>query len=443
MGVFFGTDGLRGEIGNDLNHEIAYNCGNALGKLFTNSNILLGKDTRISGDYIATAFASGVISSGSNITYIGVCPTPGIAYLANSLNFDYAVAITASHNPMEHNGIKIFDNNYRKIADKKEELLERNFFHRITVPNSNLGHIFYKPHLIRKYKNFLLSNSNNFENLHIALDCANGATGRIAKYIFEKTGAKVSLINTENSGLNINKDCGATSTSHIQKLVTDTHADVGFAFDGDGDRVIAIDKDGSIIDGDQIIYILTKYYIKSNKLRTSAVVGTRHTNMGMELALNKLGVELYRTDIGDKFVSSKLIENNLQIGGEQSGHIILRDLLPTGDGILTAITLCKIISEEKLTLKDLCDYTPSKQCNKSVKTNHKLNIINSEKLSSAINRYESKLRGKGRIMVRVSGTEPVIRIMVESDCDDTSQRIASNIESIIIEIDKEQNLCAE
>ncbi len=439
MSIFFGTDGLRGIIGDDLNHEIAYNCGNALGKIAPSSNILLGKDTRVSGDYISTAFASGLISAGCNITMVGVCPTPAVAYLTHTLGYDYGVTITASHNPVEHNGIKIFDNNFRKIADKKEELIEKNFFKHILTTNENLGQITYKNNLVKIYEKFLKEKIKDLGHLKIIFDCANGATSPIIENIFEEHKDNVIIINNNTNGLDINKDCGATCLDSLKTAISKNKADIGFAFDGDGDRVIAIDKSGEIIDGDQIIYILTKHYLNTGNLRHKEVVGTRHTNMGMEIGLNEIGVTLHRAEIGDKYVAAKLAEKDLQIGGEQSGHIIQRDILPTGDGILTAITLINIMLENKCNLIGLCTYTPYKQCNRNVKVENKLNIINNSTLSTALEHQQNTLKDNGRIMIRVSGTEPVIRIMVESNNYEKSRTIAESLETIIRKIDKELN----
>ena len=439
MSTFFGTDGLRGIIGDDLTHEIAYNCGNALGKISPKSNILLGKDTRISGDYISTAFASGLISAGCNITMVDICPTPGIAYLTHTLGFDYGVAITASHNPLDHNGIKIFDNNYRKISDKKEELIEKNFFRHILTSNEDLGQITYNKKLVAKYETFLKEKIKNLHNLKIVFDCANGATSEVIKNIFKEYSNNIIIICNNTDGKDINRDCGATNLDYLIKTILNTNADIGFAFDGDGDRVIAIDNNGKTIDGDQIIYILAKDYLNKNILKSKEIVGTRHTNMGMELGLKKIGITLDRAEIGDKYVASKLAEKNLQIGGEQSGHIIQRDILPTGDGILTAITLINIILDSNTTLSNLCDYTPYKQCNINVRVENKLNIINNSRLSAELEKRQEELKDIGRIMVRISGTEPVIRIMVESSNLEKCKDIANSLAEIIKLIDKESN----
>lgn len=439
MSIFFGTDGLRGIIGDDLNHEIAYNCGNALGKITPKSNILLGKDTRLSGDYIATAFASGLISAGCNITMVDICPTPAVAHLTHTLGYDYGVAITASHNPLDHNGIKIFDNNYRKIPDKKEELIEKNFFRHILTDNNDLGQIKYNGDLVNIYEKFLKEKIQTLGTLKVVFDCANGATSKVIQNIFKEHKDNIIIINNSTDGKEINKNCGATNLSAIKDAIITHNADIGFAFDGDGDRVIAIEKGGEIIDGDKIIYILTKYYLDNNNLKHKEVVGTMHTNMGMEIGLRDLGITLHRAEIGDKYVSAKLIDNDLQIGGEQSGHIIQRDILPTGDGILTAITLINVINYYHLPLSPLCTYTPYQQCNINVRVENKLNIINNSKLSLELEKRQTQLKDLGRIMVRVSGTEPVIRVMVESKDKDTSEKIASSIVGIIKKIDKETN----
>ncbi|MBE5738689.1 MAG: phosphoglucosamine mutase [Clostridiales bacterium] len=443
MGIFFGTDGLRGKIGDELTDDIAYRCGNALAKLYPNSHLLICKDTRTSGDCIAISFASGVISAGGNITYIGICTTPGLAYLTHTLGYDYGISITASHNPANYNGIKIFDKNYKKLTDKKEETLEKNFFSNIIVPNEHLGKITFKPELLKHYTDFLSQHSTNLSNITIVLDCANGATSNIAPLIFENAGAKTITINNDTSGININNNCGATDTRLLQKTVIEKNADIGFAFDGDGDRVIAVDRSGNILDGDQIIYILTCHLLNTSSLHKKMVVGTRHTNMGMELALREKGIELIRTDIGDKFVSSKLSEYGLQLGGEQSGHIIQKEILPTGDGILTALSLSNIIAKENKSLLEYASYSPYHQCNINVTVNNKLHIINSEELDKTISRYTNSIKDSGRIMVRLSGTEPVIRIMVEGKEKGRCTTIAKNIERTIIKIDKEQNICAE
>lgn len=443
MSVFFGTDGIRGEVGKNLNHEIAYNCGNALAKLYPHSKILIGKDTRLSGDYILVSFASGVISAGGDITSIGICPTPAIAHLTHTLGFDFGVSITASHNPPSDNGIKIFDNNYKKISTKLEERLERNFLNSITLPNEELGHIYFKPELkntyIEKVKSFCKKN----KKLKVIVDCANGATSIYAEKIFNKLYDKVTIIHSSTNGVDINKDCGATSVASLRKTVLESKADIGFAFDGDGDRIIAIDQSGEIIDGDKILYILAKYYKERKTLRPLEVVGTEQSNMALESALKKEGIKFHRTKVGDKYVLEKMDKNNLQLGAEQSGHIIQKDLIPTGDGILTAITLCNILRDTGKTLDELVDFTPYPQYTQNIPTANKNKIIFNDALKETIEKINQSFKKEGRVIVRPSGTEPVIRIMVESKDNERNKEIANKLSKLITQIDKGESICVE
>lgn len=443
MSVFFGTDGIRGEIGKNLNHEIAYNCGNALAKLYPHSRILIGKDTRLSGDYILVSFASGVISAGGDITNIGICPTPAIAHLTHALGFDFGVSITASHNPPSDNGIKIFDNNYKKISTGLEERLERNFFNSTTLPNEELGHIYFKPELkntyIEKAKSFCKKN----KKLKMVIDCANGATSIYAEKIFSKLYDKVTIIHSSTNGVDINKDCGATSVASLRKTVFESKADIGFAFDGDGDRIIAIDQSGEIIDGDKILYILAKYYKERKTLRPLEVVGTEQSNMALESALKKEGIKFHRTKVGDKYVLEKMEKNNLQLGAEQSGHIIQKDIVPTGDGIVTAITLCNILRDTGKTLGELVDFTPYPQYTQNIPTANKDKIIFNDALKETIEKINESFKKEGRVIVRPSGTEPVIRIMVESKDNERNKEIANKLSKLITQIDKGESICVE
>lgn len=443
MSVFFGTDGIRGEIGKSLNHEIAYSCGNALAKLYPHSKILIGKDSRLSGDYILVSFASGVISAGGDITNIGICPTPAIAYLTHSLGYDFGVSITASHNPPSDNGIKIFDSNYTKISSLLEERLERNFLSTITLPNEELGHIDFKPELKDIYIEKVVSYGKKNKKIKIVIDCANGATSVYAEKIFSTLYDKVSIIHSSTDGADINKDCGATNIESLRKTVLEKKVDIGFAFDGDGDRIIAVDQKGEIIDGDKILYILVQYYKAKKILKAPEVVGTEQSNMAMELALKKEGITFHRTRVGDKYVLDKIKQNNLQLGAEQSGHIIQSDLLPTGDGILTAITLCNILKDTGKTLSELVDYTPYPQYTQNIPTANKEKIMLSSLLKETIEKINQSFKKEGRVIVRPSGTEPIIRIMVESKDNEKNKEIANKLNRLITQIDKGESICVE
>lgn len=438
MGVFFGTDGLRGKVNDDLSFDIVYKCGNALGAESIGRKILIGRDTRLSGELLTLAFASGAMNAGASVVDVGVCPTAGISYLTKQLGFDYGVVISASHNPAEFNGIKIFNSEGTKLGDKKEEQLEKKFLKNIVVNYSKLGTFSYEPNLVNLYKRFLINSSNQcLKGLKIVLDCSNGASSQIAPAVFKKLGASIVAIGRKPNGLNINKDCGSLNIENLQRNVLRFNADIGFAFDGDSDRIIAVDENGKVIDGDMIIYLLAKEYKAEGKLNPSMVVGTRHTNMGVEKALLKNGISLIRTDIGDKYVCAKLDEKDLLIGGEQSGHIVIKDRLQTGDGILNAIIISNICAKYNKKLSEFFDFEKYNQVNINVKVMDKMRVINSEELSEVTEAEERKLGKDGRIMIRISGTEPYIRVMVESLDVSLSKSIAEKLSNVVSKIDRD------
>lgn len=438
MGLYFGTDGLRGKVNEDLTHEIAYKIGNALSILKENPTILIGSDTRISNSYLATSLAVGAMSGGANVIDAGVVPTAGVAYLTKHIKADYGVVISASHNSGEYNGIKVFNSDGYKAGDKEEERIERCFIHDKTNSFPNIGRYVQDFNLIKDYKKFLVDASENmFTGKTIVLDCAYGASHRIAPDVFRKLGANVIASNSVDDGLKINQNCGALYPENLVKKVFRYKADMGFAFDGDADRLIAVDELGNIINGDMIIYGLAKYLKGQNKLKDNTVVGTSHTNMAIEDALKEDGISLIRTDIGDKYVLAKLIEKNLSIGGEQSGHIILKDLATTGDGILSAIAVANMVINEKTTLSKALNVKLYPQTNKNVVVDDKFKIMNNEEVAREIAKYQSELAGKGRIMLRASGTEPKIRVMVESKDSDLNDRIANAVVQLVKKVDKE------
>ena len=436
MGLFFGTDGLRGKVNDTLSSSIAYKVGNALGSNYGKVNVLVGQDTRVSGDLIMLAFCTGLVDSGANVTSVGVCATAGVAYLAKTLNFDFGVVISASHNPAEFNGIKIFNKNATKISEEEENDLERKFLHQKCENALNVGLFSYKPSLKRKYVDFLSSSiSVRLDGLKVVLDCANGAASFIAPKVFRKLGAKVKAISNLPDGKNINNNCGALYPENLAKFVVKSKFDVGFAFDGDSDRVIAVNEQGRIVNGDDLLFLFGKDLKQKNKLKGNCVVGTAHTNTGVEIALKRAGISLIRTQIGDKFVSQALIDKDLVLGGEQSGHIIMKTKLETGDGILNALNVCEILVRKQKSLSKLISYKPYFQSNVNVKVDDKFKIINSEELSSVVLEEEKRLIN-GRIMVRVSGTEPFIRIMVESKSEKEALNISNNIKNVIQNLNK-------
>ena len=444
MGLFFGTDGLRGKVNGDLSYQVLYKCGNALGARYPGSKILIGRDTRSTGSFVTLAFASGVMNAGCNVTDVGVCPTAGVSYLTKLLGFDFGVVVSASHNPCEFNGIKIFDAEGKKLGDKREEELEKRFLTEVAVRFDKVGEFFHKPQLVKFYRDFLSESiSDSLHGKTIVLDCSNGASFKLAPAIFKKKGARVISTSCKPNGLNINKECGSLYIQNLQKIVKKHNADMGFAFDGDSDRVVAVDEKGRVVDGDKIIFLFALNYQEKGLLCPAVVVGTRHTNMGVENALKRRGIELVRTDIGDKYVSAKLSERNLLIGGEQSGHVFLRDKLVTGDGILNALQIASICAEKNKPLSSFFDFELFKQCNINVEVRDKMRIINSEKLSAVQDEEEKKIGKNGRIMIRVSGTEPYIRVMTETKDEKLSKETAERIADVVRKLNKEIEECVE
>lgn len=444
MSLFFGTDGIRGIVNDDLSYSLAYKCGNALGGKYPGSKILIGRDTRKSGTLIALAFSVGAMNAGANVTDVEVCPSAGVSYLTRTLGYDFGVVISASHSSSEYNGIKIFDSTGRKIGTRKEEELERCFLKETIVSYDKVGVYESNPRLTIKYEEFLAKSiSTSLKSKTIVLDGANGAVYKLAPAVFRDNGAKIIGTFCKPDGLNINSDCGSQHIKRLQRYVQKYKADMGFAFDGDGDRVIAVDENGNVVDGDKILYLLALNYKEEGKLALSTVVGTRHTNLGVENALKKKDISLIRTDIGDKYVSQKLTENNLIIGGEQSGHIFVTDKQRTGDGILTALLIAEICVKKNKKLSEFFDFEMYKQANINCLVSDKMRVINSEKLARVTDAEEKKIGADGRIMVRVSGTEPYIRVMVETKDENLSNETAMRIAETINEINKEFNTCAE
>lgn len=429
MGLFFGTDGLRGRVDSVLSAEVAFKCGNALARVFyqnlsggTNQKckILLGTDTRDSADYLATAFSSGAISAGASVTYVSVCPTAGVGYLTEAFGYNYGVVISASHNPAEFNGIKIFNQKGEKLSENDILKLEKNMLSAKISSSKKFEKFIFNADLISNYEAFLirttleeLKSAENLSGLKIVLDCSNGASYKIAPKIFSVLGANVVTTYASPNGKNINKNCGSLSIETLQKNVLKHKAQIGFAFDGDSDRVIAVAENGKVVDGDQIIYILAKNYHENGLLNGGAVACTNLTNLKIEEELKRLNIKMFRTDVGDKFVNDALNKNSLVLGGEQVGHIFLKDKLKTGDGILVALVLASIIKTKDVNLSSLICKSLYAQKQLSIKVKNKAKILEDETLKTEISLAEKQLNG-GRLFIRASGTEPVIRIMAEA-----------------------------
>lgn len=439
MGLFFGTDGLRGKVNEDLTPEVAYKVGNALSILKEKPVILIGGDTRISRTYLTSGLASGAMSGGARVIDAGVVPTAGIAYLTKLIGADYGVVISASHNSGEYNGIKVFNSEGYKLGDKEEERIERCFIHEKTNDFPDIGSYEQDLHLIKRYREFLLNAvEHSFAGKTIVLDGAFGAAHRIAPDVFRRAGASVIAANCVDDGLSINRNCGAVYPHNLARKVLRYKADMGFAFDGDADRLIAVDEHGDVIDGDMILCALAKYFDAQGKLPCRTAVGTSHTNMAIENDLKAHGISLVRTDIGDKYVLARLLETGYSLGGEQSGHIILKDYATTGDGILTAIALTNMLIAENKTLAEGVKIPLYPQENKNVPVEDKFRVINSEELSKQVAKYNAALAGKGRLMIRASGTEPKIRVMVESKDETLNREVAAALVATIEKINGEK-----
>ncbi|MGN1061884.1 MAG: phosphoglucosamine mutase [Candidatus Scatosoma sp.] len=439
MGLFFGTDGLRGKVNEDLTFEVAYKVGNALSILKDRPTVLIGGDTRVSRSYLTAGLAGGAMSGGAKVIDAGVVPTAGVAYLTRLTGADYGVVISASHNSGEYNGIKVFDKDGYKLGDREEERIERCFIHDKTNDFPYIGSYEQNFKLIKKYREFLLSAVRHpFKGKTIVLDCAFGAAHRVAPEVFRRAGASVIAANCVDDGLSINKNCGAVYPQNLARKVLRYKADMGFAFDGDADRVIAVDERGDVIDGDMILCALAKYFKQQGRLQGNAVVGTSHTNMAIEDNLKAQGIEMVRTDIGDKYVLAKMREKSYSLGGEQSGHIILKDYATTGDGILTAIAVTNMLLSENKTLSQGVKIALYPQVNRNVVVGDKFRVINNEELGRQVAKYAAVLSGKGRLMIRASGTEPKIRVMAESKDEALNRTIADDIVATIEKINREE-----
>lgn len=431
MSVFFGTDGIRGIAGRDLTAEVAYRCGRSLGLLAKNMKVVIGTDTRVSNSYLVNSLSAGLMECGADVVFVGIIPTAGISYLTKELNFNYGVAITASHNPKEYNGIKIFSSKGEKLSEFEELQIEKNIIKTNVSEVFRLGSFTYDKSLVKKYKKHLLDVGGALEGMKIVIDGANGAGYKLAPDIFKELGARVYKFCCQNKGDEINNNCGALYPKNLAKKVLKLNADFGFCYDGDSDRLIAVDEKGEIVDGDLLLCGLAKRMKQRNKLKNNAVVGTSQTNMGIELELKKNGIDFYRADVGDKYVLELMKKNNLSLGGEQSGHIIISEYMPTGDGILASILVASMCKKENIKLGEFAKVDLFPQENINVVVKDKIRVLGSEILADAVSNVQQELSGRGRVLVRASGTEPKIRIMVESDSQTKCESLAKYLKQVV------------
>lgn len=437
---YFGTDGFRGEAGKVLTTDHAYKIGRFLGYYFGKEHrgkIVIGKDTRRSSYMFEYALVAGITASGSDAYLLHVTTTPSVAYVVRTEDFDCGVMISASHNPYYDNGIKIMDGNGHKMMGSLEEDIENYIDGKIPelpfVTGEDVGVAIDYAIGRNRYIGFLISlATRSYKGKRIGLDCANGSTFNIAKNVFDALGAKTYVIGADPNGLNINNNVGSTHINALVDLVKEKDLDCGFAFDGDADRCIAVDNTGKVIDGDYIIYICGKYLKKNGKLDGNHVVCTIMANLGCFKALERAGIEYDVTTVGDKYVNEDMVEKGYVLGGEQSGHIIFSKHATTGDGILTAIMLMEVIMEEKSSLHDLASGMQKyPQLLKNVRVSDLDAVMNDEQVLAAKDEITSELGDEGRILLRKSGTEPVIRVMVEAGSDELCAKYVDQTVKVI------------
>jgi phosphoglucosamine mutase len=446
MGRLFGTDGVRGIANMELDSILAFNLGRIGAYVLTEEThhkprIAVGKDTRVSGDMLEAALVAGICSMGAEAVVLGVQPTPAVAYLTRHMGLDAGVVISASHNPFEYNGIKFFDGSGYKLSDQLEDRIESlllNSENGIANPTgAEIGKKVEVDNAVHGDVDFLKKTIDvNLRGLKIAVDCANGASYIAAPSVLADLGAEIVVINNKPDGKNINVECGSTHPDKLQKLVQQSGAHVGLAFDGDADRLIAVDNRGHLVNGDQMLAIFAKHFKEKGILKKDTVVGTVMSNMGLDIAMKREKCSLVKTKVGDRYVLEEMIKNGYNIGGEQSGHIIFLDHNTTGDGLLTALQLLAVVKETGKKLSDLASIMtelPQVLVNAKVLNENKERYMEDTAIAEMIAKLESKLKDKGRVLIRPSGTEPLVRVMLEGENEEEIRADAKALAKVIEE----------
>jgi len=439
MGKYFGTDGIRGEANKTLTSMTAYKVGRFIGdycKKNFNGKVVIGKDTRLSSSMFENMLAAGISGSGSNAYLMGYCSTPSLAYIAEADKFDLGVMISASHNPYTDNGIKIFGNNGIKLKEDVEALIENYIDSEEGIEyatGDNIGKIIEYKQGLTHYKEWIEKlYPASLSGFKVLIDCANGSNSYIAEEVLKDLECTVDAINDQPNGININNNCGSTHLGMLEKAMKDSDYDIGFAFDGDADRVLAVNNKGEDINGDVIMYILAKYFKEINELTNDTLVVTGYSNIGLHKALNAKGMKTDVVENGDKYVLESMLKNNFSLGGEQSGHIIIKKDCNFGDGLKTAICLLNALMYFKMSVvevsKELNIY-PQLQVNQRVKD--KKIVLNDEEISAKITEIRKLLDGNGQILVRPSGTEPLVRVMVEAESDELCNKYVYEVIDLI------------
>ncbi|MBS5645004.1 MAG: phosphoglucosamine mutase [Clostridiales bacterium] len=442
MARMFGTDGVRGVANDKLNCDLAYKLGQAAAVVLTSAvhkaKILIGRDTRISGDMLESALIAGICSAGAEADTLGVIPTSAVAHLTRHYGADAGAVISASHNSFEYNGIKFFNGQGYKLADMIEDEIERLVLSGEAACNLPTGLMVGRKVKLKKakeeYAEFLCSTGEPLKGLKVVLDCANGASSQIAPEVFRRLGATVYPYYNDPDGTNINDNCGSTHPQQLCMLVSELGADVGLAFDGDADRLIAVDELGRLVDGDRIMAVCALDMMERGVLKKNTIVATVMSNLGLELGAKRLGMNLVKTDVGDRYVLEEMLKSGYNFGGEQSGHIIFLDHNTTGDGILTGVQLLSILRRKGKRLSELAkivDILPQVLVNARVSEEKKHDYQDDPVIMERIQALEKDMDGKGRVLIRTSGTEPLVRVMIEGENRKAIEREAVSIAKLI------------
>ncbi|MBE0069616.1 phosphoglucosamine mutase [Thermoanaerobacterium thermosaccharolyticum] len=442
MARLFGTDGVRGIANKDLTPQLAFELGRAGAYVLTECSrrpkILIGRDSRVSGDMLQSALTAGLTSVGAEVIDAGIIPTPAVAYLTRLYKLDAGVVISASHNPVEYNGIKFFNKDGYKLPDEVEDKIEKIINENSDLPTPtglDVGNVIESKSAQRDYIEFLKSTINcDLKGLKIVLDCAYGASSTVAPILFHELGADVILYGSHPNGEKINVKCGSTNPKVLQEIVAGTGADVGFAFDGDADRLIAVDEKGNVVDGDHIMAMCGIHLKSKGKLNKNTVVVTVMSNIGLDIALKQNGIDVVKTKVGDRYVLEEMVRNGYSIGGEQSGHIIFLDHNTTGDGEITALKVAELLVSSGKKLSELSGVMvsyPQVLINAKVKNELKHKYMDDKDIAREINKLEKEMQGEGRVLIRPSGTEPLVRVMVEGKDQEKIESMAKELASLI------------
>ena len=451
MRKYFGTDGIRRIANTELTPELVYKVAKAGAYVLSKHTdhaplILIGRDTRISGTLIESAMVAGFLSYGANVKLLGVMPTPAVAYLTRKLKADASVVISASHNTYEFNGIKYFSNKGTKIPDSLEEEIEEVMdsgkLDELTAVNDKIGVSEYALELEEEYVYFFRKTFDeviekyNKKDFVVGIDTANGATYKVAEKVFKALGINYKIINNTPNGININDNCGSTHLNNLKQFVKDNNLSLGIAYDGDGDRCLAVDENGEEIDGDNLLAIISNNLRKQNKLNKNTIVATVMSNLGLNKYCENNDLSFIQTKVGDRYVLEEMLKQGYNLGGEQSGHVILLDYNPTGDGILTSLMLIKALLEENKKASDLRSLVkkyPQVLVNAKVSSEKKYDYEKNEEIKKAINDLEQEFAGNGRVLIRPSGTEPLVRVMIEGENQAYISQKANEIAKLIEE----------